>query len=274
MGFSDDRRSSESEQQYEIGYQKPRRRSQYQPGQSGNPKGKPRGTKHRATVLKELLLEPMDVKQSGCLVRTTKVWVIGTQIVNQAVRGVYDSVKLVLTYGGFDRMFKQVEREEGGMSHETSQMIRAAFGGEEYVPEPPVSRPLPIHANKPASSDHTEEGQGYRVGRGHPPIWTRYQKGQSGNLAGRPRKTKSLEKIIQQQLAEQITFKENGRQRSLSKGDVILMQIVNKSAEGNVRFQALLFKYAGSLDLVLRRRPVSSKAQFEKICRDLESILN
>jgi hypothetical protein len=65
--------------------------------------------------------------------------------------------------------------------------------------------------------------QGYRMGYSKPPIEARFQKRRSGNPAGRPRKSKSLEQVIQQQLAEPVTFTENGREWSLSKSDVILM---------------------------------------------------
>jgi hypothetical protein len=75
---------------------------------------------------------------------------------------------------------------------------------------------------------------------------------------------KSLEQVIQQQLAEPVTFTENGRERSLSKSDVILMQIVNKSAAANVRFQALLFKYVRSLDLVAASKTDLSEGTVRK----------
>ena len=38
----------------EVGYGKPPKAHQFKPGQSGNPKGRPRGAKSEATILREI----------------------------------------------------------------------------------------------------------------------------------------------------------------------------------------------------------------------------
>jgi hypothetical protein len=72
-------------------------------------------------------------------------------------------------------------------------------------------------------------------------------------------------------LLERVVIVENGRKQTPSKQDVILKQIVNKALQGNNRFRALLLKYVPSMDLVLRRRPVSPRVAFERIKRSLLS---
>ena len=44
---------------YEVGYGKPPRKSQFKPGQSGNPKGRPKGRKGFSTILVEELSEDL-----------------------------------------------------------------------------------------------------------------------------------------------------------------------------------------------------------------------
>ena len=39
----------------DVGYGKPPRSRRFKPGQSGNPKGRPKGAKNRDTILRELL---------------------------------------------------------------------------------------------------------------------------------------------------------------------------------------------------------------------------
>ncbi len=50
---------------YEIGYGKPPKYTQFKPGRSGNAKGRPKGAKNLKTDLKEKLQEKIAIKESG-----------------------------------------------------------------------------------------------------------------------------------------------------------------------------------------------------------------
>ena len=55
-------RSDDSED-YEIGYGRPPKQTRFKPGQSGNPKGRPRGRKNVHTILEETLYRPVTITE-------------------------------------------------------------------------------------------------------------------------------------------------------------------------------------------------------------------
>lgn len=50
---------------YAVGYGKPPKQSQFKPGQSGNPRGRPKGSKNFKTDLLEVLKMPVQIGENG-----------------------------------------------------------------------------------------------------------------------------------------------------------------------------------------------------------------
>ena len=75
-----------------------------------------------------------------------------------------------------------------------------------------------------------EQGE-YRVGRGQPPLHTRFPKGRSGNPKG-PRK-EDLPALLQAAWNEPVTVDRDGRPRRISKREAIVAGLVDKSADAD-----------------------------------------
>ena len=80
-----------------------------------------------------------------------------------------------------------------------------------------------------------ETGRDYEVGYRKPPRHTRFKKGQSGNPRGRPRGAKNLPTLFSEALNERVIVTENGGQRSITKRQAIITQLVNRSATADLR---------------------------------------
>ena len=70
-----------------TGYGKPPRHAQFKKGQSGNPRGRPRGSKNLTTVLAEIIGEKVVVTENGRRRPITKLDAAAKQLANRAAAG-------------------------------------------------------------------------------------------------------------------------------------------------------------------------------------------
>ena len=73
----------------------------------------------------------------------------------------------------------------------------------------------------------------YKVGKGRPPLTTRWKPGQSGNPKGRPRGSKNLNTILAEALDEKIPVQEKGKTRLMTAREVIAKKIVLSAMKGD-----------------------------------------
>jgi hypothetical protein len=50
---------------YQVGYRRPPTHTRFKPGQSGNPKGRPKGAKNEASILREILEHQIPLQEGG-----------------------------------------------------------------------------------------------------------------------------------------------------------------------------------------------------------------
>jgi hypothetical protein len=79
-----------------------------------------------------------------------------------------------------------------------------------------------------------------QVGYGRPPEHSRFKRGQSGNLSGRPRGTLSIGAVLERTLRERVIINDRGKRRSLSKLEAAVKQLVDQAAAGDLKALQLL----------------------------------
>ena len=78
---------SKSDQPYEVGYGKPPKNGQFTKGNSGNPKGRPKGSKNLATVVTRECRQRVRVNGPGGPRSITKLEAAAMQLANKAAQG-------------------------------------------------------------------------------------------------------------------------------------------------------------------------------------------
>ena len=102
-----------------VGYGCPPKSGRFKPGQSGNPKGRPKGSKNTATILQEELNSRVPIRENGKLRNIPKRRAAIKQQVNKAA-------------AGNDRAFKQVfDMERAQQSVEEERKARHGFNPSE-----------------------------------------------------------------------------------------------------------------------------------------------
>jgi hypothetical protein len=86
---------SEEEKTEEVGYRNPPRSTRFKPGQSGNPKGRPKGTLNMATVLERTLRERVVVNENGKRKTVSKLEAAAKQLANKAASGDLKALQLL-----------------------------------------------------------------------------------------------------------------------------------------------------------------------------------
>jgi hypothetical protein len=78
---------TDSEQKHKVGYKKPPAETRFQKGRSGNPKGRPKGTRIFKTDLRAELAEPVNVREDGSVTTVSSQRAILKQLRAKALKG-------------------------------------------------------------------------------------------------------------------------------------------------------------------------------------------
>jgi hypothetical protein len=94
----------------------------------------------------------------------------------------------------------------------------------------------------------------YKVGKGRPPQWTRWKKGQSGNPKGRPKGAKNLATIFNEALNQKFEIQEKGKTRKITAREGIVRRLINEALKGNIK--ATAFVLAKEPEIARHAKPI------------------
>ena len=86
----------------EVGYRRPPRRHQFKKGQSGNPRGRSKGSQNLSTLLTALLNRRVRITQDGKKKTILLSEALARQLVNGALAGDTRLIQLLLKYDYID----------------------------------------------------------------------------------------------------------------------------------------------------------------------------
>ena len=96
------------------------------------------------------------------------------------------------------------------------------------------------HAEPSNNSNGTHDRDTYAVGKGRPPIHSRFKPGQSGNSKGREKHSRNMRTIMQQVLNENMQIREGGRLRRMPAMEALVRTTLNRAFKGDPKAMASL----------------------------------
>ena len=131
--------------EYDVRYKKPPQSSRFKKGESGNPNGRPRGSKNLATLFEKELRERVLVNENGRRRSITKQEAMVKHLVNKALSGDRRLLQLMLEEIGLLEMraastaTASIDEADQQVMHQIQERLRRAAQAEgEDGPENPT----------------------------------------------------------------------------------------------------------------------------------------
>jgi Family of unknown function (DUF5681) len=106
-----------------------------------------------------------------------------------------------------------------------------------------------------------------KIGRGHPPKHTQFQKGVSGNIKGRRKGSKNFSTILREAAQDTVVATIGGKQRKITKLRASAMQLATKAAAGDHK---AIGKFLDLCDEMEKRAAAAKPREFPFSAQDLE----
>ena len=97
---------------YAVGYGKPPKATQFKKGESGNPNGRPKGTRNIATLLDEALNSRITVRDGDAIRSMSAFEAMVQSLMLQAVKGDHKAIQLIIKLMGQHQVMEPPPPEE------------------------------------------------------------------------------------------------------------------------------------------------------------------
>lgn len=109
-------RSNLASEEQKVGYKSPPKNTQFKKGQSGNPSGRPKGSKSVEDAIFEQLGKEIGIPENGQTVIKQFAEIIAMSMCKEAAKGSYKHARLVMEVQ--DRVQERLDREEAKQKQE------------------------------------------------------------------------------------------------------------------------------------------------------------
>ena len=131
-----------------VGYRRPPRHSRFQPGQSGNPGGRPLGVKSLSDIVRKIVGQKVTVTENGRTRRIPRIEAILLRAASEASRGDAASLRLVLQLAERHGESAQTGAERETIAAEDVAILRR------YFPDLARPTPEPVDPDGNAEAEH------------------------------------------------------------------------------------------------------------------------
>lgn len=128
---------AKSDRDYTVGYRRPPQSTQFKPGVSGNPKGRPKGSRPVGAVLQEIIRQKIAVTENGRTRRLPVLEIMLRRLANEAMRGEQRSIKFLLSLLEYYGASSQATVQLSELLTEDAEILA------EYLDETTVVESLP-----------------------------------------------------------------------------------------------------------------------------------
>jgi len=104
-------------------------------------------------------------------------------------------------------------------------------------------------------------GPDYEIGYGKPPAQTRFKPGQSGNLRGRPKRSRNFRTLFDHALDQKVTIREGDKERTVTKREALVATVVNGALMKDPKAFAALLAMERAIGLISAEPEESSQPE-------------
>jgi hypothetical protein len=120
---------------YEVGYGKPPKKYQFKKGQSGNRKGRRKGSRNTSAMLKKALDRMAEVRENGKIKKMPVRELIILKLVTKAVSGDLRALEKVLSMQAADEDAREKNESTDVLAPEDQALLDLFLGGIEKLPK-------------------------------------------------------------------------------------------------------------------------------------------